>query len=142
MIIGTSLEALISEKRLDVESIFPPDLIKDSGVRNDWHELLLCQSMGEKNIIIDYLHLTVEGKSVIFSKGDIVLLEIGLDVSKKVKGLGLLTVSWQNEFGDLERRTFLELNSSKNGFWRNKAFYVIDLSIIEKLGFLKIDARK
>lgn len=138
MIIGNSLEALISDKRFYVETIFPPDLIEGSGVRNDWHEMLVCQGLGEKRIIIDYLHLTAEAKSAIFSKGDIVFLQIGLDVSEKMPGVGLMTVSWHNEFDDIDRRSFLEKNSSKNGVWKDKSFYIIDLSIIEKLGFLKL----
>ena len=122
MIIGNNLEALISERRFEVETIFPPSILKDSEIRNDWHELLMCQSLGEKRIIIEHLKLTMGDKSIQLSKGDIIMTEMGLDVSVKVKGLGLLTISWPSEFGDLERRTFLELNSSKMVFGETNLF--------------------
>jgi hypothetical protein len=141
MIIGNSLEALITEKRFEVETIFPMDLIKDPDVGKDWYGIILCQNLGGK-IMLDCFRLTVGERSFEFSKGDIIMMQIGLDVSEKVRGFGLLTVSWPSEFEDFERRSFLERSSSKNGFWRNKSFYIIDLSIIEKMAFLKLDARK
>lgn len=132
----------MSENKFEVETILPPGVINDPNLKNDWHEILMCQALGEKTIVIDLLKLTVGEKSFHFSKGDMLMLAIGLEVSNKAPGIGLLTASWPDEFSDLQRRTFLETNSSKNGHWRGKAFYVIDLLIIEKISFLKLGTRK
>ncbi|MBP9770177.1 MAG: hypothetical protein KBD22_01695, partial [Candidatus Pacebacteria bacterium] len=77
-----------------------------------------------------------------FTKGEIIMMSLGIDVSKEVEGIALLTISWPNDFDEIEKRTFLEINSAKSGIWRGKNYYVIELFLIERITFLKLGARK
>ena len=142
MIIGNNLEAFKTETRFDVSTILPNFLSDKMQLSNDWHEMLLCQGLGENRIVIDFLQISDGEKSFTFTKGEIIMMSLGIDVSKEVEGIALLTISWPNDFDEIEKRTFLEINSAKSGIWRGKNYYVIELFLIERITFLKLGARK
>lgn len=142
MIIGNSLEAFITESKFDVSTILPGFLSDQMQLSNDWHEILLCQGLGQNRIVIDFIQISDGEKSFTFTKGEIIMMSIGLDVSEKVEGVALLTISWPNELAEIEKRTFLEINSAKSGVWRGKNYYIIEMFLIERITFLKLDARK